>query len=160
MQLKIQRVIKNWQHSASLLPLLNFSESILNTSGHGRRFVMYPTAPFWSEAFAEFGLYPSEIEPMFQNMATNHYADGAHVHFHRDPVKNGFVHARCNVMLKKPQVGGLPVIDGAVVNVDEGDMWLCLSSLEWHASEPIYCGERATFSFGGLVLIDEILPIT
>jgi len=156
MNLKIPRVVKDWVYTPMVMPSFDFK---LNPSGNGRRFAIQNTAPYWEEAFAEFGLKPTEIEPVFKNLTGNHFQDGAFVHSHRDPAPEGFVHARCNLMLKKPKHGGNPVLDGEEINVEEGDLWLCLASMELHSSTPIKGGERLIFSFGGLVPNKQIEAI-
>jgi hypothetical protein len=156
MKLKISRVIKKWKYGPFVTPNINFQ---LNTSGDGRRFAMQDTAPYWKESFFEFGLEPDCVEPMFKNLTGNHFQDGAFVHPHTDPAPDGFVHTRCNLMLKKPKQGGNPVLDGEELNVEEGDLWLCLASMETHSSTPIKEGERLIFSFGGLVPVEQIQVI-
>ena len=128
-------------------------------NGHGRKFSSQPIAKYWSEAFAAFGLVPNSVEPQFQNMTANHYLDGAFTHEHQDYAPDGLVHVRCNVMLRKPLIGGNPIIDGERIEVGENDLWLCLASLERHASEPIQGGERLMFSFGGLVPLTQVSQI-
>ena len=59
-------------------------------------------------------------------------------------------------MLKKPQSGGNPVIDGEEFEVFEKSLWLCVASKEQHASTPIKGGERLIFSFGGLVETNQV----
>lgn len=156
MKLLIPRVIRQWEYAPLVNPSFNFK---LNTAGDGRRFSTQDTAPYWEEAFKEFGLKPVEVEPIFKNLTGNHYQDGAFVHPHTDPAPDGFVHTRCNLMLKKPKEGGNPVIDGEEINVEEGDLWLCLASMELHSSTPIKGKERLIFSFGGLVPVEQIKAI-
>lgn len=149
MNLKVPRVIKNWKFAPMIIPAKD--GFVINNVGSGRRFAVVNHAPYREEAFAEFGLVPEADEPIFGNFTGNHFLDGAFVHEHCDPAPDGYVHARCNLMIKKPTKGGMPVIDGKEVPVEEGDLWLCLSSLENHASTPIEGGERIIFSFGALV---------
>jgi hypothetical protein len=156
MKLSISRVVKKWKYSSMVNPSFNF---ILNSAGNGRRFSTQDTSPYWEEAFSEFGLTPTEVEPIFKNLTGNHYQDGAFVHPHIDSAPDGFVHTRCNVMLKKPEQGGNPVLDGEEIDVEEGDLWLCLASMELHSSTPIKGGERLIFSFGGLVPVEQIETI-
>jgi hypothetical protein len=153
-QLNIPRVVRNWEYAPSIQPSIELHKYIKN--GYGRRFISQDSAPYWSEAFAAFGLKPMYIEPKFQNMTANHFLDGAFTHVHKDHAPTGFVHTRCNVMLKKPLIGGNPILDGEHVEVGVNDMWLCLASLEEHASEPVQGGERIMFSFGGLVSTEQI----
>lgn len=156
MRLSISRVVKNWKYASMVDPSFNFN---LNPLGDGRRFAVQNTAPYWKEAFAEFGLKPTEVEPLFKNLTGNHFQDGAFVHPHTDPAPEGMVHTRCNLMLKKPKEGGNPVLDGEELDIEEGDLWLCLASMELHSSTPIKGGERLIFSFGGLVPIEQIEAI-
>jgi hypothetical protein len=62
--------------------------------------------------FLNLDLRPTSIEPIFKNFIGNHFKDDAFVHPHTDPAPNGFVHTRCNLMLKKPLKGGNPILDG------------------------------------------------
>jgi hypothetical protein len=157
MKLLIPRVVKNWKYATEIsLNNINYQE---NTAGSGRRFSMQDEASFWNEAFQEFNLTPDEIEPMFKNLIGNHYIDGAYVHEHTDPAPSGYVHTRCNLMIKKPNIGGNPIIDGEEFNVQVNDLWLCLASLEKHASTPILGGERLVFSFGALIKLDKVKNI-
>lgn len=156
MKLSIPRVIKGWRYGAFVTPNTNFNP---NNAGQGRRFATQDKAPYWREAFMEFGLTPSCAEPIFKNLIGNHFQDGAFVHPHTDPAPEGFVHTRCNLMLRKPVKGGNPVLDGEEIEVEEGDLWLCLASVELHGSTPIYGGERLIFSFGGLVPLDQIKKV-
>jgi hypothetical protein len=157
MKLKIPRVIRQWKYVSMVNPSFDFK---LNNAGNGRRFATQDTVPCWKEAFFEFGLEPISIEPMFKNLTGNHFQDGAFVHPHTDPAPEGLVHTRCNLMLRKPVKGGNPIIDSEELDINEGDLWLCLASMELHSSTPIKGGERLIFSFGGLVPIEQIKNIT
>jgi hypothetical protein len=156
MKLSIPRVVKGWRHAGLVSPSFDFA---LNNAGNGRRFATQDEAPYWLEAFAEFGLAPVCVEPMFKNLTGNHFQDGAFVHPHTDSAPEGLVHTRCNLMLRKPVRGGNPIIDGEELEVDEGDLWLCIASMELHGSTPIYGGERLIFSFGGLVPVEQIMKV-
>jgi hypothetical protein len=157
MRLLIPRVVCNWEYATHVKP--NFSNMKANNSGPGRQFSCQESAPYWAEAFSAFGLVPFAVEPMFLNLTGHHYVDGAFVQEHMDPAPPGFVHTRCNLMIKKPLYGGDPILDGEVVPVAAGDLWLCLASLEKHASTPTSGGDRVIFSFGGLVPVAQILKI-
>jgi hypothetical protein len=155
MKLKINRVVKNWNHVDKIK--INNEKFIENPVSFGRRFAKQQVEPeLWKKAFSEFNLIPSYIEPMFENFLGNNFKDGASVHPHKDDAPIGFVHTRCNLLLKKPLVGGNPIIDGEEINLEENDLWLILSSLEEHGTTPIQGGERFIFSFGGLVPIKQI----
>jgi hypothetical protein len=157
MKLLVPRVVKNWKYATQIsLNNINYQE---NTFGCGRRFFIQDEASFWNEAFQEFNLTPDKIEPIFKNLIGNHYLDGAYVHEHTDQAPSGYVHTRCNLMIKKPNVGGNPIIDGEEFNVEVNDLWLCLASLEKHSSTPIQDGERIIFSFGALIKLDKVKNI-
>jgi len=157
MKLNIPRVVKNWKYADKIVVLNNDFE--LNNVGFGRRFAIQDDTLYWKEAFNEFGLIPNYIEPMYKNMVGNHFLDGAFVHEHIDQAPEGYVHTRCNLMIKKPNKGGNPILDGKEIDVKVNDLWLCLASLEKHASTPILGGERLIYSFGALVDIDQIKKI-
>jgi len=155
MKLKINRVIKNWNFANKIF----IENNNFQDNGFGRKYKIQDSANHWEDAFFEFGLRPTSIEPIFKNFIGNHFKDEAFVHPHTDPAPEGFVHTRCNLMLKKPTRGGNPVIDGEEINIEQNDLWLCLASLETHSSTPIKEGERLVFSFGGLVPIEQINKI-
>jgi hypothetical protein len=155
MKLKINRVIKNWKYANNII--IENNQFIEN--GHGRKFKIQDSANHWKDAFNEFGLKPDKIEPIFKNFIGNHFKDGAAVHEHTDFAPDGYVHTRCNLMLKKPLKGGNPILDGEEIEIDKNDLWLCLASLEKHYTTPIEGGERLIFSFGGLVPIEQIKQI-
>lgn len=157
MKLKINRVIKNWKYANDIT--IEDKPFITNNVSSGRRFKMQETANHFEDAFKEFDLKPNRLEPIFKNFIGNHFKDDAAVHEHLDPAPEGFVHTRCNLMLKKPLEGGNPIIDGEELKVNQNDLWLCLASLEKHCTTPIKGGERLIFSFGGLVSIDQIKKI-
>ena len=157
MKLKIDRVIKNWKFANDII--IENNPFITNKVSSGRRFKMQDSANHWNDAFNEFKLTPEIVEPIFKNFIGNHFVDGTAVQEHVDPAPNGFVHTRCNLMLKKPLKGGNPILDGEEIQVNENDLWLCLASLEKHYTTPIEGGERLVFSFGALVPIDQIKKI-
>lgn len=138
------------------LPKMGWLE---NNAGAGRRFARVSSHHLWRVAFAAFGLYPTDVEPVFQHFTGWHYKEGAFTQRHKDSAPEGYVHTRCNVMIKKPPEGGIPVIDDHLVEVDEGDMWLCFASLDHHESTPIKGGDRLIFSFGGLIPVQQVESI-
>lgn len=149
------RVIKNWRDPAqAVVPADGFMPN-----GFGRRYMSHVEAPFRTEAFAAFGLRDIEHEPMFGTFIGNNYEDGAFVHPHTDPAPKGYAHVRCNWMVKKPRVGGDPILDEEVVSVEAGDLWLCIASLERHATTPISGGERLVYSFGALIRLEHLRAV-
>lgn len=147
MLLQTPRVTKGWKHP----DCFSMPEGVYRDNSFGRRFMSHEDAPFRDEAFAAFGIAETMREPQFRNFLGNHYLDGACTHAHKDSAPHGLVHARCNWMVKKPPSGGDPILDGVVVPIEEGDLWLCLASLELHGSTPIVGGQRLIQSFGALV---------
>lgn len=141
------RVFSNWKAPEHfVMPSGCFRENTF-----GRRYMSVDDMPYRKEALAAFGFTELADEPVFKNFVGNHYEDKAYTHQHTDPAPAGFMHVRANWMLKKPPVGGDPVLSGEVVPVQEGDLWLCFASEESHASTPISGGERWICSFGALV---------
>lgn len=149
-----QRVIKSWSYANRVAPAT--TGFIDNPVSPGRRFAAQDSHPLWLKAFAEFGLIPVSVEPVYKCFTGNHFIDGAFTHKHIDRAPEGLVHTRCNLMIKKPLIGGDPILDDEIVYVEEGDLWLCLASMEYHASTQIKGGERIIYSFGGLVPIQQI----
>lgn len=108
------------------------------------------------------GVYPDEIDRV-RDLAFDHFgvARGAHskqapdffnyhtggaVHFHRDGLPG---HKRINVMVSKPEVGGNPVIAGAEIAVEDGDVWLCDAARDLHGSTTMGGARpRIVLSFG------------
>jgi hypothetical protein len=157
MKLSRQRVVRSWNSpDLSGLGELCF---VSNPASPGRRFAPHQSSPLAVEAFAAFGLVIDKPEPMFGNLVGNHFQNGAAVHPHKDSAPQGFAHVRCNWMLKKPERGGNPVLDGEEFDVSEGDLWLCIASQERHWSTPVFGGERLIYSFGALVSDDQITRV-
>lgn len=149
MNITVPRIIKNWRYASAIIPASQ--GFVTNSVSSGRRFAVCSNPLYRFEAFQEFNLIPDLEEPMYKNFTGNHYLEGAFVHEHIDPAPNGYEHVRCNLMIRKPSFGGMPVIDGEELTLKEGDLWLCLASLEKHSSTPISNGERIIFSFGALI---------
>lgn len=147
----MNRVVPSWKNPlAFVMPQGDFIPN-----GMGRRYMKVPTLSARAEAFAAFGFAELYPEPLFSNFIGNHYVDGAFTHLHSDSAPPGFVHTRCNWMIKKPLVGGDPILGGNVVPVSEGDLWVCFASEERHGSTPITGGERLICSFGALIPRDQ-----
>jgi len=157
MKLAVNRVVKGWRSASEFSPTAKAFQT--NAAGSGRRFVSHTETPLAENAFSAFGLRMDAPEPVFGHMIGNNYADGAFVHQHTDFAPEGFAHVRCNWMVKKPPVGGDPILDGKVVSVSEGDLWLCIASIERHGTTPISGGERLIYSFGALVKNENLRHI-
>lgn len=157
MKLLVNRVVKGWKNPSVFTPTPQAFKP--NAAGSGRRFAPHTNAPLASLAFDAFGLCMDAPEPIFGHMIGNNYEDGAFVHQHMDPAPEGYAHVRCNWMVKKPPLGGDPILDGEVVMVEEGDLWLCIASMERHGTTPISGGERLIYSFGALIKNENLRHI-
>lgn len=155
MQINKPRVIKKWSYANMVTPL----NSGFVPNGYGRQYAIQDNHPLLKIAFSEFKLNPVCVEPIYKVFTGKQNLDGAFVHLHKDSTKNGFVHVRCNLMIKKPPEGGDPVIDDIKLNIEENDLWLCIASEENHCSTPIKGGERIVVSFGGLVSYNQFEQI-
>lgn len=151
----MNRVISNWKNPLEFV--MPSGEFIKNF--RGRQSFSFSNSEFRDEAFEQFGLKNVETEPMYQNFIGNHFLEGAYTHLHRDKAPEGKCHVRVNWMIKKPPQGGNPVLANRVYPVNEGDLWICFASEEFHASTPIFGGERVICSFGGLVDRQEALKL-
>lgn len=143
----MQRVIKNWKSPLEFSPLTG--EFKLN--GNGRRYLSLDNIPYRDEAFNSFGFKDLIDEPVFKNFIGEHYLDSAFTHEHQDKAPEGFMHVRVNWMINKPKMGGDPIINGKIIQVTEGDLWICFASEELHSSTPTKEGIRRICSFGALI---------
>lgn len=79
--------------------------------------------------------------------------DGGKVHLHSDicHIKDKFF-VRLNLMILKPLVGGMPIIGGEKLNIEENGSWMCEASKKAHECELVF-GEkpRIVLSFGFVV---------
>jgi len=152
------RIVKNWQY-ANDLEITN-QEFIYNTSGiKGRSYAKQDTTKFFKEAFKEFDLFPDQVEDRLGVMLLKHDQDGAYTQIHRDPAPIGYIHARANVMLKKPPQGGDAIINGQTFELEENDLWLIFPNMEDHGSTPISGGERLIYSFGALINVKKMSQV-
>lgn len=145
----MQRVVRNWKPPS--LFVMPTATPIQNGIGKGRQYTPLAAYEFRDEAFSCFGFTELRDEPIYKNFAGHHYLDGAFTQPHKDFAPEGFIHVRANWMLQKPASGGNPVMDGAEVEVNPGDLWICFASEELHSSTPISGGERLICSFGALI---------
>jgi hypothetical protein len=150
--------IQKWVHT--VWPSCNWIE---NPNGPRRRFSKHKEVPLYNELFHFFELKSERLEPTFECFIGNHYQDGAYTHEHQDHNLDGLIHTRINVMIKKPPIGGNPIISGKEFQVNQEDIWLSIAGKERHGSTPISGGERIIVSCGGLVkeelLIKYLTPI-
>jgi len=158
MNLKINRIIKNWKDADKIT--YTKSGFILNRGGPGRRFApQNSNFELWKEAFKQFNLFPTEKDPLYGDLLMNHYQDDSFTHIHQDDAKEGCAHIRANLMIKKPKSGGNIIIDNKIYEVEVNDLWLVIASMEQHGSTPIKDGERLIFSFGASIKKEELEKI-
>tara|TARA_B110000285_G_scaffold119926_1_gene135724 strand:+ start:52 stop:591 length:540 start_codon:yes stop_codon:yes gene_type:complete len=76
---------------------------------------------------------------------------GHQVHEHSDPAMMGnkYIHTRINVFISKPEEGGLAIINGDIIDVDELETWVCLASEYLHSTTMVKgIKDRIVLSFG------------
>jgi len=101
--------------------------------------------------FDENGLHGLDIEPMFQDFC-GFITSGGAIHPHQDSDHNGKKHVRFNVMVSKPEQGGVPVQNGLEIAVEEGGVWRCDSSAVQHwCTEVVGSKPRIVLSYGVLI---------
>lgn len=79
-------------------------------------------------------------------------APGAFVHTHRDARSPLGWHLRINFLIQKPLAGGLPVIDGVVHSVEQGQSWINYADVWNHGTTPVEGpDDRIVLSLGNYV---------
>lgn len=67
-----------------------------------------------------------------------YYMDsGTKLHFHKDPNDPGTYHIRFNVILKIPEMGGIPIYGGKKREMVERSYIICRSGIDYHTSSVI-----------------------
>lgn len=98
-----------------------------------------------------YALRDTEQEPKFKDLC-GFITTGGAIHPHQDPDHNGKQHIRFNVMVSKPESGGMPVQDGVEMPVEEGDVWRCDASRVRHWCTPVVGSKpRIVLSYGFLI---------
>tara|TARA_Y100000389_G_scaffold40856_1_gene35444 strand:- start:782 stop:1663 length:882 start_codon:yes stop_codon:yes gene_type:complete len=78
--------------------------------------------------------------------------EGKEVTPHRDANRKGKINVRFNLLLKKPPEGGLPIIKGKVLEVEENEVYMILAGLHKHGTTTITKeGQRVLLSIGCFV---------
>jgi hypothetical protein len=136
------------------------SHKAFQPNGKGRQYGILqradltPPDAVWKikhQIIAAHGLQSTEQEPMFKDLC-GYITDGGAVHPHSDPDHNGKQHVRFNVMVSKPEAGGVPVQDGVEIAVQEGDVWRCDASRVTHWCTPVVGSKpRIVLSYGFLI---------
>lgn len=135
-------------------------EHLFKFNGHGRRY--YSTLDS-SELINEklkvtrqlclkaLNVDQFEEEPCFGIFIGVNTESGA-VHAHTDPAKPGYVHFRLNFLVSKPESGGIPVVNGELVEVKELESWINCASKWLHKSTPVVGTKpRIVLSLGALI---------
>jgi len=93
----------------------------------------------------------ADQEPIFKDFC-GFITEGGSIHPHTDQDHDGKQHVRFNVMVSKPEAGGLPVQDGVEMAVEVGDVWRCDASRVRHWCTPVQGTKpRIVLSYGFLV---------
>ncbi|WP_214411208.1 hypothetical protein [Sphaerisporangium fuscum] len=113
---------------------------------------------FWAiraRVIARLGIEALADDPYKGSFLTS-VGPGGDVHTHKDarlPIGDGLVPLlRCNVLVRRPEGGGMPVIAGVEVDVPDRGMWAFHPTELVHGATPV-TGEtsRLTLSFGFVV---------
>ena len=113
---------------------------------------------FWNvrnRAVDLLGLQGFEEDP-YKGSFLTYVAPGGSLHEHRDARltirQEEFLILRCNVLFKKPQEGGVPVIDSHRIDVGDRGLWAFFPTELTHSATEVTGTEpRGTLSFGFLV---------
>lgn len=129
-----------------------------NVAGPNRRFKVLEGIEYPQEILKvknlivdKFKLHKVAQEPMFKDFC-GFITEGGYVHKHKDPNQGSLVHTRFNLLVSKPLAGGIAVINGEEVNVEEGEVWRCDAGLYEHWTTPVVGYKpRIILSFGFLL---------
>jgi hypothetical protein len=89
-------------------------------------------------------------EPVFKDFC-GLITEGGAVQRHMDTNSAGLFHVRFNVMVSKPLAGGEPVVDGEVLDIEEGEIFRVDAGLKPHWCLPVRGSKpRIILSFGFL----------
>lgn len=103
--------------------------------------------------FAGVATYPIISGHGKDGIVVNYITHGGDVYRHKDPVGNqGFAALRCNVLIKKPDKGGILSLDGKAVSLDVGDLHCYLASEHFHEVSTVFGAvPRVLCMFGAFV---------
>jgi hypothetical protein len=127
-------------------------------NGFGRQFGVLqdytPPKEVWEirrQIVEAHNLHAAEQEPWFQDFC-GFITDGGAIHEHQDSDYNGKQHVRFNVMVSKPDTGGIPIQNGVEIPVEEGDVWRCDASRVRHWCTTVVGNKpRIVLSYGFLL---------
>lgn len=99
----------------------------------------------------EFGLAGAPIEPVLKDYCSV-ITEGGAIHMHTDRNQGDKIHTRFNVMVAKPDGGGMPVHGGTEIDLAEGQVWRCDAGIVEHGSTPVVGpNPRIVLSYGFLL---------
>jgi hypothetical protein len=134
------------------------SHKAFRPNGFGRQYgvlqELQPPAEVWEikrQIVEEHGLHTAAQEPIFKDFC-GFIIEGGAIHPHQDSDHDGKQHVRFNIMVSKPDAGGVPVQEGEEVAVEEGDVWRCDASRVRHWCTPVQGSKpRIILSYGFLI---------
>lgn len=113
--------------------------------------ISYLAEQIYHRTFKQLDIHDYSIEPMF-GIFLGVNESGANVQFHIDPTPSDKEHVRINFLINKPQIGGIPVINGEHLDIEEGQGWVNIASAWLHGSTPVESNEiRIILSLGALI---------
>lgn len=140
-------------------------EYLFKFNGNGRKF--YSTINsneeinFYLKATRQLCLKKLDIdqfeeEPCFGIFIGVNTNSGA-VHEHTDPTKDEYIHFRLNFLVSKPEYGGVPIVNGEIIEVDELESWINCASKWLHKSTPVVgLKPRIVLSLGALITEQQV----
>lgn len=159
MNLKSQMVLDD--NAANIIcNFAKYKKHFFKSNGNCRRY--YSTLDFDEE----INFYLKKIrEKCFENLNINNFeeepyfgifigvnTESGFVHEHTDPTKNNYIHFRLNFLVLKPEKGGVPIVNGKELDIEERESWINLASKWLHKSTPVIgLKPRIVLSLGGLI---------
>ena len=100
-------------------------------------------------------------EDHYKGSFLTYISPGAGVHRHRDArlmIRNEeFLILRCNVLFRRPEAGGQPVVESIDLEVPDRGMWAFFPTEHVHAATPVRGSAfRGLLSFGFLVRLEDL----
>lgn len=135
-------------------------EHLFKINGYGRKY--YSTLNFDEEinnylkatrqlCLKTLDIDQFEEEPCFGIFIGINTESGS-VHEHIDLAKDGYVHFRLNFLVSKPEDGGIPIVNGELIKVEELESWINCASKWPHKSTPVVGKKpRIVLSLGALI---------
>lgn len=148
-------IVRNWIDN-------NFDLFYPNQNGENRW--MYQIMDYETQKFPEefldikYELMDMFNIPLYAEQDTDIYDaigvqyNGAFTQLHIDNNKGDNIHFRLNVLASKPIAGGMPVINNEVIQVEEGEPWICYSGIEYHSATKVEGDKRRILLTYGFTL--------